>query len=98
MLALGLRWLQRIADFADIGDGFAADIEDDITGFKTLLGRRTVRIDRSSSISRSTSVRMRFISAESDANAPRLSSTSSNPPRRSTSTYPATTVSGVRSS
>src|SRR5580700_11183820 len=46
MLALRLGIDQRLAHVADIGDRFAADVEDDGAGLKALLGGGAVRIDR----------------------------------------------------
>src|ERR1700733_922668 len=46
MLAAGLGSRQRGPYIGGVGDRLAADIENDIAGLKTMLGRRTFRIDR----------------------------------------------------
>src|SRR5579863_447991 len=45
MLALRLCFGQRVAYVADIGNGLAADVQNDIAGLQALLGRRSGRID-----------------------------------------------------
>ena len=46
MLASGLGSRQRGPYIGGVGDRLAADIENDIAGLKTMLGRGTFRIDR----------------------------------------------------
>src|SRR6516164_8111838 len=46
VLALRLGFAQRLAYVAGIGNGLAADFEDDVAALETVLGRRTVRLHR----------------------------------------------------
>ena len=46
VLALRLGFAQCIAYIAGVGNGLAADFEDDVAALETVFGRGTVRLDR----------------------------------------------------